>query len=98
MTEDVRQTLTLIVAGRLDADSVDHSRRGVEQRVRQVHNYRHWVRNAAREAVMDEQRMQLDEDSYDPEYIAQVYGEVAEVACAAARLQANEDELDAWML
>ena len=52
----------------------------------------------ARNVVLDEQELQADEGSFDPDYIAMIYSEASCEALAVAQAQADRDEWDAWMM
>ena len=73
-------------------------RRGLIKHLPDVAQERSEYKLYARNVVLDEQELQADEGSFDPDYIAMIYSEASCEALAVAQAQADRDEWDAWMM
>ena len=80
-----------------DADAALFCRRGLVRHLPDEAHERCQRKAAARQAVLVEQRLQTEEGSNDPEYIAMIYAGACESSREAAFDQALCDECDAWL-
>jgi hypothetical protein len=89
---EIRKTLnSMIEFGWLFEETDDSCSRGLENGISQRLSIRNSRRASAVRAILFEQRLQWDEGSYDPEYIADVYNEISKTCQNDAHARALQD-------
>ena len=78
-------------------DDDEFCRRGLVRHLPDVAKERSDMKLRAREVVLNEQELQMSEGSFDPDFIACVYGQESVYAQEAAYVRADHDEWDAWV-
>jgi hypothetical protein len=93
---ETKETTTLMMAGVNFCDDGDrYCARGLESETDEgSHQMAHRIQEA-RDAVFDEQNLQLDENMYDPELLADIYFHCTSACQQEARHRASLDENDA---
>lgn len=97
MRDDVYIAGNLIDEGLLETDNEDCCRRGAEDHAPLQSRRRRKIKRAVREAVKEEQRLQWEENSSDPEFIAQISQIKSSPSLQLARERALNDERAATM-
>jgi hypothetical protein len=89
---EIRKTLnSMIEFGWLFQETEDSCSRGLENCISQRLSIRNSRRASAARAILFEQRLQWDEGSHDPEYIADVYTEISKNCQNDAHARALQD-------
>eukprot|EP00339_Tiarina_fusa_P015516 CAMPEP_0117003402 /NCGR_PEP_ID=MMETSP0472-20121206/4729_1 /TAXON_ID=693140 ORGANISM="Tiarina fusus, Strain LIS" /NCGR_SAMPLE_ID=MMETSP0472 /ASSEMBLY_ACC=CAM_ASM_000603 /LENGTH=208 /DNA_ID=CAMNT_0004704029 /DNA_START=87 /DNA_END=713 /DNA_ORIENTATION=+ len=90
---DLKLTVRLMQLGKLEEDSLDYCRRGTEYRSPEGARRRARNKEAARDALLDEQDLQWDNFVFDPDVLASVYHEASrECGLEASRLGLRDED------
>lgn len=93
MKDEVRNAGEFIEQGLFETDTADRCRRGAKAHGPLQTQSRRTIKRAVRKAVLEEQELQFDEGSYDPEFIAEVSSIKSAQSQASARQAGLDDEL-----
>jgi hypothetical protein len=88
-------TVDMMTNGRLSENDDKFCGRGLEHRMPARSLRREKNIQAAREAVIDEQKLQLSQHSRDPDFLADIYSEITTRARDIARIKGLHDEKEA---
>ena len=100
---EIKQACVATIQLVLDGDIVDEDDgmciRGLEKRIwESAAAESKLAKQKARAAVFDEQNLQREVESYDPEWIARQYGEASRASKTMAYRKGIEDEMDLTLL